>query len=150
MTDLPYSDGYQIIWLIRRLFRAMGQMAEGYLQELGVTAADRAVMEFIHPDRELTVPEIAGRYNVSRQHVQVTVNRLLDLKLISAKGNPRHKRSPLIVLTRRGRTLFGRIRAHEKELVDGLFSTIGADDRHIALRTLETLYSRLTQENSDV
>lgn len=148
MTESPHSDDYRIIWLIRRLFRAMGQAAEGYLQDLGVSAADRAVMEFIYPNEALSVPEIAGRYKVSRQHVQVTVNRLIDQSLLKTRENPRHKRSPLIVLTKRGRALFGTVREREREVIDELFSNIGAEDKRGALRTLEALYSKLTKENS--
>jgi DNA-binding MarR family transcriptional regulator len=69
---------YQIIWLIRRLFRSLSQKSDEMLRELGITAADRAVLEFLYPDAALSVPEIAKRYDVSRQHVQVTVNPLLE------------------------------------------------------------------------
>ena len=71
----PTGNAYQIVWLIRRLFRALAQKSDDSLQDLGISVADRAVMEFLQPDQKLSVPEIAERYQVSRQHVQVTVNR---------------------------------------------------------------------------
>ena len=40
----------------------MAQLADGYLQAHGVSAADRAVLEFLYPDAALSVPEIATRY----------------------------------------------------------------------------------------
>ena len=97
---------YEITWLVRRLFRAMGARADEYLSSLGISAADRAVMEFLHPDQALSVPAIANRYQVSRQHVQVTVNRLLESGYVQTTANPRHKRSPLILLTQEGSELF--------------------------------------------
>ena len=78
----PETDAYKVTWLIRRLFRAMADHADAYLHDAGLTAADRAVLEFLYPDAHLTVPAIARRYQVSRQHVQVTVNRLVQRGLL--------------------------------------------------------------------
>ena len=92
------EDCYEITWLIRRLFRAMAARAEDHVQAAGISVADRAVLEFLSGGEPLAVPTIAARYDVSRQHVQVTVNRLRDKGLVRARPNPNHKRSPLIEL----------------------------------------------------
>lgn len=99
MSKHSDTDAYQITWFIRRLFRAMSEKANEYLESLGISAAERAVMEFLYPNENLTVPGIAERYKVSRQHVQVTINSLLHKKLVSTQDNPRHRRSPLLMLT---------------------------------------------------
>jgi len=144
------STAYETTWLIRRLFRAMGQMADGYLRAFGVSAADRAIFEFLYPDAALSVPEIATRYQVTRQHVQVTVNTLLEDGFLETRPNPRHKRSPLIALTPVGRDLFARIRARETQLIDSLFAGIPAADIECTRRTLETVYSQnLHKEETD-
>ena len=83
------------------------QRSNDGLQELGVSAADRAVMEFLYPDEKLSVPEIAERYQVSRQHVQMTVNELLESGFLTKKVNPRHKRSQLIALTSKTIAILG-------------------------------------------
>lgn len=134
------SPHHEITWLIRRLFRALGHTADEYLGEYGITAADRAVLEFLYPDRRLSVPEIASRYQVSRQHVQVTVNGLIDKRLLETRSNPRHKRSPLIVLTKAGRQLFADIRDKEAEVVEALFDGIPARDIECTKQTLEAMY----------
>lgn len=149
MAQIEQGDDYQIVWLIRRLFRAMGQKSTESLQDLGISAADRAVMEFLHPDQSLSVPEIAERYQVSRQHVQVTVNKLLNEQLLATKDNPRHKRSPLIALTRKGKALFKRISERDKKAVQQLFSIIPAKDKRSTLKTLEALLAQLKKENVD-
>lgn len=137
------GDRYQIIWLVRRLFRALAQRAGENLEGLGVSVADRAVMEFLYPDAALSVPQIAERYQVSRQHVQVTVNSLLDKKLVLTRENPRHRRSPLIVLSARGRRLFGDIIGRDGEVVDLLFSRIPPEDVLTTRRTLQSLLDEL-------
>jgi DNA-binding MarR family transcriptional regulator len=137
------DDAYQIIWLTRRLFRALAQKSDESLQDLGISVADRAVMEFLHPDETLSVPEIAQRYQVSRQHVQVTVNSLSDAGLLRAKVNPRHKRSPLISLTDKGKRLFRTIKSRDTKIVKKLFSNVPAKDRRITRKTLATLLGEL-------
>jgi DNA-binding MarR family transcriptional regulator len=129
----------------------MAQFADRYLQAHGLSAADRAVLEFLYPEYELSVPEIATRYQVSRQHVQVTVNALLEDGLLESRSNPRHKRSPLFALTRVGRELFSRIRAAESELLDALFAGIPMDDIECTRQTLEAMYfQNLKQGPTDV
>jgi len=144
-----HSSQYEITWLIRRLFRAMAQLADTYLQAHGLSAADRAVLEFLHPDAALSVPEIATRYQVSRQHIQVTVNALLDDGFLESRPNPRHKRSPLFALTRVGRELFTKIRAAESELLDQLFADIPEEDVESTRRTLEAMYFHNLQQGED-
>ncbi len=139
------TDAYKTTWLIRRLFRAMAEKADSYLRDSGITAADRAVMEFLYPDHALTVPDIARRYQVSRQHVQVTVNRLLEDGLLTSRDNPQHKRSPLLQLSDLGSDSFEEIRRNESKLIEELFSDIEIADVATTKRTLETLLGNLNQ-----
>ena len=138
------EKAYEITWLIRRLFRAMAARADEYLRDLGLTAADRAVMEFLHPDARLSVPEIASRYKVSRQHVQVTVNKLLEAGLLCSEDNPKHKRSLLMRLSDVGRECFEEIRRNEATLLDRLFAQFGNSDLDVTSRTLRSLLQQLT------
>ena len=137
------NDAYNVTWLVRRLFRAMAELADQYLHDAGLTVADRAVMEFLYPDAELSVPDIARRYQVSRQHVQVTVNGLVERGLLNGTENPRHKRSPLIRLSDLGRATFDEIRNRESTLLDELFSGIEIADIATTKRTLEALLTKL-------
>lgn len=143
------QDAYKVTWLVRRLFRAMAESADTYLNDTGLTAADRAVMEFLYPDTELTVPDIARRYQVSRQHVQVTVNRLLDQELVINVENPRHKRSSLLRLTQNGREKFAAIRRHEGALLDEIFAGLKPEEVAATRRTLETLLGHFQETHHD-
>lgn len=143
------SDAYKVTWLIRRLFRAMADAANAYLRDTGLTAADRAILEFLHPDAALTVPQIARRYQVSRQHVQVTINGLVDRGLVLSTVNPQHKRSALMQLSDAGRETFARIRATETRVIDELFSNVEIADVATTKRTLEMLLNRLQQEKDN-
>ena len=146
MSNFRETDAYQITWLTRRLFRAMGDKADSYLKPLGITAADRAVLEFLYPDKALTVPEIANRYNVSRQHVQATVNPLLEEGLLKQRSNPAHKRSSHILLTAKGRKLFDRIRKQDQRAIEELFAGLPATAQRQTRTTLAKLLKRLESE----
>ena len=137
------DDAYQIVWLIRRLFRALAQKSDDSLRDLGISVADRAVIEFLYPDEKLSVPEIAERYQVSRQHVQITVNGLLSAGLLTTDSNPRHKRSPLIALTAKGKGMFRTIKARDTKAVKELFANISMKHRRITQQTLQTLLNEV-------
>jgi DNA-binding MarR family transcriptional regulator len=144
------SSRSEITWLIRRLSRAMAQLADRYLRAHGLAAADRAVLEFLDRDDALSVPEITARCQVSRQHIQVTVNALLEDGFLESRPNPRHKRSPLFALSPIGRELFRKIRAAESEVLDTLFAGIAADDVECTRRTLHAMYfQNLKQGDTD-
>lgn len=146
MPQFKDSDRYQVIWLIRRLFRALGQASDELLKPRGFSAADRAVMEFLYPDEALSVPEIARKYSVSRQHVQVTVNSLSDKDLVTTVENPRHKRSPLVQLTGQGRRLFASILEQDRQAINALFDNIAPKDARITRSTLQSLLEQLREE----
>jgi DNA-binding MarR family transcriptional regulator len=141
------SQSYEITWLIRRLFRAMSQEADRYLRQWNISAADRAVMEFLYPDLELTVPGIAAKYDVTRQHVQVTVNALLEKGLLRTGENPHHKRSQLVRLSSLGRDCFAELRDKESRILNSLFANIPADQINVTQQTLALLLNRLNPKN---
>ena len=143
MANTRNKKAYEVTWLIRRLFRAMSQQADRYLKESGLTAADRAVMEFLYPDEKLTVPAIADRYDVSRQHVQVVANGLQEKGLLLLEPNPKHKRSSLLCLSPSGRELFASIRKSESAIVDRMFADVSDNDLEISRNTLESVFNKL-------
>jgi DNA-binding MarR family transcriptional regulator len=133
------DTAYNVTWLVRRLFRAMAARADEYLVDAELSAADRAIMEFLYPRRALSVPGIARLYNVSRQHVQVTVNALIAKELLHSVVNPRHKRSRLIKLSDTGRDCFDEIRRHEVTVIEQVFDGISDNDLDTTQETLKTL-----------
>ncbi len=144
-NQVKEDETYAITWLIRRLFRSMAEHSNTNLESFGISAADRAVLEFLYPGEALSVPEIAEQYDVSRQHVQVTVNRLADKGLVKTTVNPRHKKSSLITLTKTGTTLFAKVLKRDKRTIDRLFSGLPQTNITVTKRTLAALYERLQE-----
>lgn len=123
----------------------MGQAANAQLEELGATAAERAVMEFLFRSTRMTVPEMARAYDVSRQHIQVSVNSLLEKKLVVLEDNPSHKRSPHVALSDKGKRLFAKIAEKDEELIKGIFAGISESDQKKTRQTLEILLKNLSK-----
>jgi len=144
MANFKDSDPYQITWLVRRLFRSMSKEADNYLEELGISAAERAVLEFLYPDKKLSVPQIAELYSVSRQHVQVTVNALLARGLLSEEQNPKHKRSQLLTLNDTGRGLFSQVVKKDKDAIRRLFDNVSESEAKRVRTTLNKLLENLS------
>ncbi len=134
---------YEIIWKVRRLARALTARSDEMLRPFGLTAAERAVLEFLYPDAAMTVPQIARRFQVSRQYIQVNVNTLVARGLLILTENPDHARSPLLGLTNKGMTTFAAIAETEKDMIDQLFQTIPAAEKVIASRVLGQLLNKL-------
>lgn len=144
MSDEIHSEAYRVTWLIRRLCRVLGSNTGGDLKGLSVSTAEWTVMEYLYPDARLSVPEIARRYRVSRQHVQVTVNSLVDKGLAARLENPGHKRSPLIVLADQGRTVFEAVLQRDWNATEKTFEHVPLEDRRKAREALDRLYSYLS------
>jgi len=143
MTEFRTGDEYRLIWTIRRLFRAMGNHASEYLEDLGIAASERAVMEFVFDSGKLPVPEIAAKYGVTRQHIQTSVNSLMDKGLVATEDNPRHRRSPLIALTDEGKKVFSQITRRDREAAKRLYGGVSDSELRYALTTLEKMLNNL-------
>jgi len=139
------DERYQVIWLVRRLFRALAQKSNEILADLGLSSAERAVMEFLYPDKALSVPDLAKLYQVARQHVQVTVNGLLEKGVLTAAENPRHKRSPLLSLSSGGRKTFGAVLERDAAAVDEVFAHIPDNKVRVTRQTLQALLEALAR-----
>jgi DNA-binding MarR family transcriptional regulator len=138
-TIMAKTELYPLIWKVRRVFQQLRRVSDTILEDLGINASQRAVLELLCGEEQLSVPQIARQLSVTRQHVQVLVNELQAKSLVESVENPAHKRSPLIGTTEAGRGLFAAIAAREQSLLDALQSSFSSQDIAISLSTLKTL-----------
>src|SRR5262245_32294463 len=125
-----------LIWEVRRLFRELANVSDEALTPLGITAADRALLEFLaREEAPMTLSEIARRRAVSRQHVHQTLARL-DRKWVDRSDDPSDARSVSLSLSRDGRAFWRKVRAVDGELLDRLQGRIPEKDIRAATVTL--------------
>jgi DNA-binding MarR family transcriptional regulator len=137
------SNMYQLIWQTRRLFQRLRATSEELLEGSGINASQRAVLEFLNVEEPQTVPQIARGKTVSRQHIQMVVNSLLELGLVEVLENPVHKRSQLVQATAAGKTLFSSVLNKEALVLKEMEKNFLQRDLTIACRVLESLDSYL-------
>lgn len=102
---------------VRRTFRLLAGISDKMLENRGLTASLRAVLEFVFDEGASPVPKIASEKSMTRQSVQALVDRLVALGLVETIANPAHKRSVLVALTDRGRETFEAILLEEARLL---------------------------------
>ena len=90
-----------VIELYFRL-EAVTQASAGFANAGGEFGVLRSLVQ----EGAQTVPQMAAARPVSRQHCQTIVNGLAEQGLVEFLDNPRHKRSKLVRLTKRGRARF--------------------------------------------
>jgi DNA-binding MarR family transcriptional regulator len=134
---------------IRACFSRLRAVADALHRDLGVTAAMRAVMKTVSDGEEDTVPRIARLKRVSRQNIQVIVDGLVAAGLLELADNPAHKRSPLIVLTKRGRATFREMRRRESSVLKAIAEGLSPTAMKATIDTLVALQRRLERMETE-
>jgi len=128
-------------------FRANGLLhAAGHrlAEQEGLTAARWQVLGALAlAGRPLTVPQIARRMGLTRQAVQVTVNRLVGEALAEVGDNLDHRRSPLIWLTELGSQKYAALDQRQARWINALAAGLQISDLATTARLLHELGDRL-------
>lgn len=142
---------YGVIRQIRLGFNQLKALGDALHQDLGITASMRAVMESLAEDGEQTVPQIARRKSVSRQHIQVNVDALLKVSIVVLRNNPAHRRSPVVAMTKQGQSAFKEMRRREKGILNSLAKEFAVNELEQTLNVLARLNDTLmrTREKGD-
>jgi DNA-binding MarR family transcriptional regulator len=106
MPKTPSSRSAALMALLRDTIATSHRLA-AVGRALGAVTAEGGrwgVMRDIADDGPQTVPRLAERRPVSRQHMQTVVDALIRDGLAELRDNPAHKRSKLVALTPEGET----------------------------------------------
>ncbi len=128
---------------IRRCFWLLAAISDDMLDDLGLTASLRAVLEHLDESGPSTVPHIARTKAVKRQSIQVLVDQLREHGLVESKENPAHRRSRLICLTSSGREVFDQIKRRERDALSALLADLDGIDLSAAAEVLARLQTAL-------
>jgi DNA-binding MarR family transcriptional regulator len=122
--------------------RALGQK-RGFITNWGAGAFGfLRSLALIGP---LTVPQMAQMRPTSRQRMQRLADELAVEGLVEFVDNPRHRRSKLMRLTRKGNTRYRELNARLIEIA----STMGADLSEADIRKTTAVVRRLSDETRD-
>lgn len=129
---------FEVAQLFFRL-RAVGQKA-GFFTDWGAGAF--GFMRSLALLGPLTVPQIARMRPTSRQRMQRLADELAAERLVEFIDNPKHRRSKLVRLTRKGIARYRQMDARLLEIV----STMGADLGEADIRKSIDVMRRLSDE----
>ena len=132
---------------VRRTHNTLTEVIDDLHAETAVSARLRAVLEYLERHGPTAVPDIARARRVSRQHIQTTVNELLDRSLVTYEPNPNHRRSHLVALTPSGAGMIARLHDHERTALEPLVRGLDRDDIELATATLRSLRLALPDPN---
>lgn len=124
---------------VRSLFHELSVVAQEVHEGSPLAGGLRGVLLNLLEDGDQTVPALARRRPVSRQHIQTLVNELLRGGLVVRNSNPAHKRSKLVSLTPKGRLRITAMVERENKLLRALDLEAEADQLMAAAEVLEEL-----------
>jgi DNA-binding MarR family transcriptional regulator len=146
---MPFTKAEAITRRIRECCDHLDALYDALRQDVGITAAMRAVLEALYERGTQTVPQIARSKKVTRQHIQALADKLLASELISSQENPKDRRSPLLHLTEHGEAIVERMREREVGVLTEMSRALDDCDVDVALTTLDTLRTYLDKKRSE-
>ena len=123
MHPLPESTLqalYEVLHDSRSLVHRLKWAAAQLHQQGELSAGKRGVLMSLESLGPQTVPELARARPVSRQHIQMLVNPLVEEGLVELVQNPNHRRSKRVQLTPRGRRRIQAMRQREHAVFQNL------------------------------
>ncbi|MEX1197919.1 MAG: helix-turn-helix domain-containing protein [Pseudohongiellaceae bacterium] len=133
--------------LVLSIFRLNGILqAEGdrMAGSLGLTSARWKVIGVIAlSPGGVTVPAIARTLGQSRQAVQRITDVMKEDDLLTYADNPRHKRSPLVILTEQGQQTYNALRAVQDPWAIEHTEDVPVEELEAALRLIHRLIARM-------
>jgi len=146
-VDNMQAEIDELINEVRLLFNTLVQTVEHIHAGVGVTMAQRAVLEFLLKSGPATVPEIARRRRVSRQHIQMLVNPLLDSGAVEKIDNPAHRRSVLIRLTGDGERTIREMQDKETRFLESSGLTVSDKKLQQSSKVLRSVRQSIESAN---
>jgi DNA-binding MarR family transcriptional regulator len=132
---------------VRLLFHQLVESGEALHSGEPITMGMRAVLEYLLHNGASTVPDIARNRHVTRQHIQILVNDLIEHDAVELADNPAHKRSSLVTLTRAGKQGIQRMKKREVRFFDDLDLEVSQSELRRAAKTLQSLRESLGERS---
>src|SRR5688572_20978955 len=123
------DEAKKLLNCVRRLVRELRLSDRETQHRYGLSAAQAFVLHALREKEALTVNEIAERTATDQSSVSVVIQRLVQRRLIRRVVNPEDRRSFLLSLTARGRTLMRKSPLTAQEKIFDSVSKMTAAER---------------------
>jgi DNA-binding MarR family transcriptional regulator len=136
----------EILSLLPQVVHRLTAAGDAIHAARGLTTGMRSTLMGLAGHGPRSVSHMADDRPVSRQYMQRVCDDLLALGLVEARDNPRHKRSPLITLTRAGTAMIRDIAKAEAPYAGMMMGGLDEADLAACARVLQALATRLSKE----
>lgn len=147
MTTYSSPEAAELSDITLAVFRVNGRLLERgdrLVKPLGLTSARWQVLGAIAlAGKAISAPQVADAMGITRQGAQKQLQVLSDVGFIERRQNPRHVRSPLYALTKRGERIYSQVMARQAIWMKQLSADLSLQDLRKTLQTLEVIYERL-------
>lgn len=129
------------------VFRVNGRLLEKgdqMVEPLSLTSARWQVLGAVSlSGKPLSAPQVADAMGITRQGAQKQLNKLEEEGFLEQLPNPRHERSPLYALTKRGSQAISATMTLQDTWSSSLAAGLSLQDLKNTLQTLNAVYERL-------
>lgn len=132
VVDETVALYHRLRWIGEQIYGAEGR-----------STARRGILRGLVRYGAQTVPKLARMRGVSRQHVQLVIDSLRRDRLVEARPNPVHRRSPLVRATALGERMVHRMDAFDAAVLGSVSYAASARDLKLAALTLQRLRGAL-------
>ena len=142
------ARGGELHDFFREVFRLqllLAQMMDKVHVQAGLRTPQRRLAETLEQNQAVTVPAAADALGVSRQFVQIICNQMAAEGLLAFGDNPRHKRSKLIALTRKGRSALAKARRKEARIIEQVLPPLDREEVRRAISLTALLRAKLEE-----
>ena len=134
------TDLEALIWELRRTFRELTVAADRALEDLGIQAGDRALLEFLSKEEQpISLSDLARKYSVSRQHIHQGLSRLPDPGWIDRVQDSNDARTILVRLSRKGQSQWQKIQALDRRFLNRISQKLERREVEAATRLLRRI-----------
>lgn len=137
---------FDLVDEVRALFHRLRAAGDVLLQEEGINAQQRGLLIDVATMGPQTVPDLARKRPVSRQHVQSQMDPLVERGVVERQDNPEHKRAWLYALTDEGFAMVERIRRRELRWVERAGLPVPVTDLERAKNVLHSVRKHVEHE----
>jgi len=147
MANKQNSKAAVLTEIMLAVFRVNGRLLEKgdqLVAPLNLTSARWQVLGAVAlAGKPLTAPQIAEAMGITRQGAQKQLSKLEDDGFFEQRQNPRHERSPLYALTKKGSNAIAKALSLNEDWANGLVAYLAMADIKNTLQTLNAIYALL-------
>jgi DNA-binding MarR family transcriptional regulator len=104
-AHISYDPARQVMDSVRRLVRLLRVFDSQAQKSAGLSAAQVFVLRQLRDGKEASINQLAARTRTDQSSVSAVVTKLVEAGLIHRQRSPQDRRSALVTITPRGRSL---------------------------------------------